>query len=280
MGGHWHSRHCFRSVHLPDFSISSRAIEHGDQVETHSCRGILCKASVCPFHRPSLHVSARHLLTQARVIAVAAVRLYYLESTFSSPDRTLEAAYYFVSTQCQIGYAIMSTTITGLGPFLRPFSKSYTTSSYRHSSYANAASFPASSANRSNLGSRLDNHATQQGDSYQMEPIQGRNAPIVSRKGSSTTSGHLSSNEDTFAASSQSEILPQSTGLQLRPDVDALKRDTAIYGGHDVDDEDVMSRMSDESRRMIITKKTELRIEHDRRSVVIRHQSKGDLGAV
>ena len=58
------------------------------------------------------------------VMVAAALRLRYLRAVFHSSDRTLEVAYYAIATQWHVGYAIMSTTITGLGPFLRPFSKS------------------------------------------------------------------------------------------------------------------------------------------------------------
>jgi hypothetical protein len=111
-----------------------------------------------------------------------------------------------------------------------------------------------------------------------MTPIQARNVSIVSgtdRKMSVIPSGHLNTEQDMLSGSSQVEILPQSTGLQLRPDADGLKRDTTIYGGADVDEEDAVSQVSNESRRMIITKKTELRIEHDRKSLVSRRQSRG-----
>lgn len=62
------------------------------------------------------------------VIIAAALRLHYLRAVFYSPDRTLDFVYYAIATEWHVGYAIMSTTITGLGPFLRPFSRSYASS--------------------------------------------------------------------------------------------------------------------------------------------------------
>jgi hypothetical protein len=63
------------------------------------------------------------------VILLAAIRLYYLHSQLSGETFTFD---YIVATQWQIGYAIMSSTITGLGPFLRPFEKEYATSYRRY----------------------------------------------------------------------------------------------------------------------------------------------------
>jgi hypothetical protein len=62
------------------------------------------------------------------VIAIATVRLYYLQQRLRGFTYTFE---YIVVTQWQMGYAIMSSTITGMGPFLKPFEKvEYTTSYY------------------------------------------------------------------------------------------------------------------------------------------------------
>ncbi|KAF2497949.1 hypothetical protein BU16DRAFT_439113, partial [Lophium mytilinum] len=61
------------------------------------------------------------------VIAAAAIRLNYIHAVFHSPDPSLAASYASVATQWQLGYAIMASTISGLGPFLRPFAKSFST---------------------------------------------------------------------------------------------------------------------------------------------------------
>lgn len=42
-----------------------------------------------------------------------------------SSDATLHAANYLICTQWQLGYSLMSSTLMGLGPFLRPFSDKF-----------------------------------------------------------------------------------------------------------------------------------------------------------
>ncbi|KAI4950827.1 hypothetical protein J4E86_007334 [Alternaria arbusti] len=56
------------------------------------------------------------------VIAIAGIRLYYLDLRLSGSNFTFD---YVIATQWQMGYAIMSSTITGMGPFLKPFDKEY-----------------------------------------------------------------------------------------------------------------------------------------------------------
>lgn len=58
------------------------------------------------------------------VIVLASVRLHYLHQRFHG-SYTFE---YLVATQWQMGYAIMSCTITGMGPLLRPFENEYVSS--------------------------------------------------------------------------------------------------------------------------------------------------------
>lgn len=70
--------------------------------------------------------------SQLPVIVAPAIRLYHLHRTISSPNPSLDGAYSAVATQWQLDYAIMSSTISSLGPFLRPFSST----SYRHTSSA------------------------------------------------------------------------------------------------------------------------------------------------
>ena len=48
------------------------------------------------------------------VIAIAGVRLYYLDQRLRGVTFTFD---YVVATQWQMGYAIMSSTITGMAPF-------------------------------------------------------------------------------------------------------------------------------------------------------------------
>ncbi|KAF2112670.1 hypothetical protein BDV96DRAFT_580187 [Lophiotrema nucula] len=191
------------------------------------------------------------------VIAASAVRLVYLRTFLTSSDRKLDAAFYVVCTQWQLGYAIMSTTITGLGPFLRPFGSSFV-SSYRRSSFSNSKGL----AESGNVSGQHDLAV----NSYPMSPLSGQHTAVITKKKS--ISGISGSTEGSITGgSSHVGILPP---LHLRPDMTNMKRDTAVSGGES-DEQQSFERMSDESRRMMITKKTELRVETDRASNVSRH---------
>ncbi|ORY15109.1 hypothetical protein BCR34DRAFT_598594 [Clohesyomyces aquaticus] len=179
------------------------------------------------------------------VIAAAGARLIYLSDTLASPNRSLDGSFYIVATQWQLGYAIMSSTITGLGPFLRPFTKS-SAASYRRSSYSHHPSETQSQSGAS---------------SHQLDVLQARAVSVIHATGRSvgdTTPGD--------GASSSKTGNPQTAngGLHLRPD--EFQRDTAVLGGGDagMDEEDANSRMSDESRRMMIRKKTDFSVENGR----------------
>ncbi|KAF2477509.1 uncharacterized protein BDR25DRAFT_1643 [Lindgomyces ingoldianus] len=202
------------------------------------------------------------------VIAAAAARLFYLSNTLTSPNRTLYGSYYIVATQWQLGYAIMSSTITGLGPFLRPFSKSFSTS-YHRSSYSYHHSKPQSAITISR--SNGDTTST----SYQMDTLQARAVSIIHGSGRP-----VGDEESRGPASSQTAILPAAApGLNLRPD--EFRRDTAVSGGEvGMDEEDAMSRLSDESRRMMIRKKTVLTVQNDRASEVGSPRWKAGVDAV
>ncbi|KAI4955855.1 hypothetical protein J4E91_000062 [Alternaria rosae] len=65
------------------------------------------------------------------VIAIAGIRLYYLDLRLRGSNFTFD---YIIATQWQMGYAIMSSTITGMGPFLKPFDKEYVSIDGRASS--------------------------------------------------------------------------------------------------------------------------------------------------
>ncbi|CAN9266770.1 unnamed protein product [Alternaria sp. RS040] len=80
------------------------------------------------------------------VIAIAGVRLYYLDQRLRGVTFTFD---YVVATQWQMGYAIMSSTITGMGPFLKPFDKEYVSSTYKH--YG-----PGHSSNGGTSGMRME----------------------------------------------------------------------------------------------------------------------------
>jgi hypothetical protein len=75
--------------------------------------------------------------TRLPVIAFGSLRLYYLHIHFLDASPTAE---YIVLTQWQMGYAIMSSTFTSLGPFLRPFDAGMRTTSYQNTSrYGNVS---------------------------------------------------------------------------------------------------------------------------------------------
>jgi hypothetical protein len=195
------------------------------------------------------------------VIATSAVRLVYLRETFSSSDRTLTGSYYIVCTQGQLGYAIMSSTIIGLGPFIRPFSNSFSTSP-RRSSYSHDPSIQESSQGS---GNRAKTTASL-GESYQLRSPKARKRSITSLNARGCYGYGDISGIILTQTSSKNEILP-SEELTLRPDMDSHRQNTDISrGDYLVDEEDSVTRWSDESRHMIITKTTELKVETGRRS--------------
>ncbi|OCL03637.1 hypothetical protein AOQ84DRAFT_325604 [Glonium stellatum] len=173
------------------------------------------------------------------VIAASAIRLYYLRQTLASPNPSLSAAYPAVATQWHLGYAIMSSTISSLGPFLRPFSRSYSTS-YRHTSSAPST--------------RNDTH--------------------VSASAKSARSFQLSSLQSaagrpmTIAAAAAATVTELCDPLALRPDRFVQRSQCRHERGEGGAETDQVSLSSSDSKRLIITKKTMWSVEHDRVSVV------------
>jgi hypothetical protein len=110
------------------------------------------------------------------VIAIAATRLYHLHEHFMGTGATFE---YIVATQWQMGYAIMSSTITGMGPFLRPFNKEYTTSHRSKSGYGHNSALRTDQSRNTQVSNRLRRN------SYQSERYLMQSIP--SRRGSRTT---------------------------------------------------------------------------------------------
>lgn len=266
MASHWRLGHHHRSFHLLHLSLSGSGSEHENEIQGHGCNSILVKITVRaaplpPFEQPS----SLAILICISVIAASAVRLYYLRAMLSSPNRNLDATYYVVCTQWHLGYAIMSSTITGLGPFLRPFSKSFSTS-YRRSSLSHNPSFPSSSLNDGSSGSKF-----QRVESFQMDALHARKTSILSLNGrekSVVSSGYLNIGGRSSIPNILDPAIPSSPNrLNLRPD-NVLRRDTAVEGGVDVDEDDALSSVSNESRKMIITKRTELKVETDRASAI------------
>ncbi|KAF2686399.1 hypothetical protein K458DRAFT_430231 [Lentithecium fluviatile CBS 122367] len=191
------------------------------------------------------------------VIIAAAFRLDYLHAMLQSDDRNLDAVYVVVATQWHMAYAVMSTVITGLGPFLRPYSKTST------------VSYPNSSNKRSNgYGSHphTEAHTTVSGSmSYPMQTLPGRESKVslVETPQSTHQLSHQSSLSHCQPHDTPPSDTPQTPTLILRPD--AFARNTNVVGGNrpssDNSPEDAMSRSSRESQQWIITKKTELTVE-------------------
>jgi hypothetical protein len=215
------------------------------------------------------------------VLAIAAARLYYLHQHFLGTNNTFE---YIVATQWQMGYAIMSSTITGMGPFLQPFSKEYTASYHHRSAYGNdSAHMPERSHDMKSPG-----HSRR--DSWQSEGYLMQSLP--SRRGSRNTivdthdSNVLSKSPDTHVSiesittthqphqsrTNSRELNRLTADANFRP-VDGVSRtDTEIWVGDRAasfgTEDGVRPNLQDE-RGLVINKRTQFTIEVDRKSRVI-----------
>lgn len=205
------------------------------------------------------------------VIAIASVRLYYLRERITGSDTFV----YVVATQWQMGYAIMSSTITGMGPFLKPFEKEYV-ASYKHygSSHRSATQQTASSyASSAPPPRRLARNARDNmSESYLMENLSSRRGS----KQSIPEHRHSSSLEPTQSGS------PSSQG-PISMTADEHFRPAHVYRGHEAEvwvGERSMSFTQAEGQRgrgpsgasgakLVIGKKEEFKIEVDRASRVV-----------
>jgi hypothetical protein len=215
------------------------------------------------------------------VMAIAVLRLHYLHQHFLGTNNTFE---YIVATQWQMGYAIMSSTITGMGPFLRPFNKEYT-SSYQHKSAYGYGSthMPEQSQNAEIL--RQSRRDSWQSEGYLMQSL-------PSRRGSRNTLADasepsvLSKSSDTHVFNGSMSTTPEPT--QSRPNsqapnmltadanfrpIDYVSRtDTEIWVGDRTasfgTEDGIPSRLRDD-RGLVINKRTQFTIEVDRASRVI-----------
>jgi hypothetical protein len=167
-----------------------------------------------------------------------------------------------------MGYAIMSSTITGMGPLLKPFDQEYKTSykSYEHSSHR--ANQPDSSLNGSRLRPRTSTGGLSQ--SYLMETIPSRRGSKASIPDSRITSA---SPEPTHALSAPSSQAP------LALTADEHFRPAHMYKGHEAEvwvehprsmtadrDEVVDAGMRSRGNKLVIGKKKEFKVEVDRAS--------------
>jgi hypothetical protein len=214
------------------------------------------------------------------VVAFAALRLYYLHNHFLDTSLTAE---YLVLTQWQMGYAIMSSTFTSMGPFLRPFDQGMHTSSYQNKSHYgdNSAHMPEKSRNATVLS-----HPRR--DSWQSEGYLMQSIP--SRRGSKTT---LSGVQDCCAYDNSSPTHIRSASTTPDPQANrhtaqspallATEADLQLFdnvsGNHtkiwvgdrtaSIGAEDGIPASLQDNTAMVINKRTHVKIEVDGASSVI-----------
>jgi hypothetical protein len=212
----------------------------------------------------TLHMSLKAKLfvvfafsTRLPVIAFAALRLYYLRIHFLNTTLTAE---YIVLTQWQMGYAIMSSTFTSLGPFLRPFDTGMRTTSYQNTSrYGNISAHVPEIKHNSTILSKPQRNSWQS-EGYLMQSI-------PSRRGSKNTLPDSCVFDDLsatqFASSSTTQANPPSPTLQadasFRPFNPNLSAETKVWAG----DRTASFAARDGDRSMIINKRTHVKIEVD-----------------
>ncbi|KAF2821407.1 hypothetical protein CC86DRAFT_373744 [Ophiobolus disseminans] len=207
------------------------------------------------------------------VIAIAAVRLHYLRQRLIGESYTFE---YLIATQWQMGYAIMASTITGLGPFLRPFDKEYTTSYHKRSDYGRStqrSTMPNQSFSSEAPG--LQPRSSWQSEGYLMQPI-------PSRRGSKTSlsdtaePGVLNNTSTLHRPTASTSSIPKApimltADANFRPIDHVSRNDTEIWCGDRTasfgTEDDAPGRLRDD--RLVINKRTQFKIEVDRASRVI-----------
>jgi hypothetical protein len=215
------------------------------------------------------------------VIAIAATRLYHLHEHFHGTSTTFE---YIVATQWQMGYAIMSSTITGMGPFLRPFNKEYTISHPSKSGYGHHSSYKADQSRSMEASTQL------QRNSYQSERYLMQSLP--SRRGSRTTLSdtqeqstihnssavHMADASSALSIPENEKHSPSQAPNRLTADanfrpVDNISRNeteiwvgdrTASFGAADVGPTGLR-----DDRGLVIEKRTQVVIEVDRASCAL-----------
>jgi hypothetical protein len=210
------------------------------------------------------------------VIAVAGTRLYYLHRHFLGKTVTFE---YLVATQWQMGYAIMSSTITGMGPFIRPFNKEYQ-SSYAKSKFGYGhSSSRGPDTLRSTRASAVPQRASWQSEGYLMESIpSGRGSGVSTSDGPAMNIIEESSATDAPATSTtpvpNTSHVPNilKADANFRPIDDVTRTDWEVWVGDRTmsfgGDED-MNPKRKEDRGLVINKRTQVKIEVDRASCVI-----------
>lgn len=215
------------------------------------------------------------------VIAIAIVRLHYIYQRIAGNTLTFE---YVVTTQWHMGYAIMSSTITGMGPFLRPFNTEYTTSDHKRSGYGHDSGKSTQPNDSTDSGPALRPRASWRSQSYLMETLPSRRGSRTTLPESSDQTSHSkksSSHASHDSASSTRELAQYSPSSQapimltadeeFRP-ADQFKRHEAEVWAGDGSTRSgrhgPASKIREESK-LVVNKRTEFRVERDRASRVI-----------
>ncbi|KAF1927434.1 uncharacterized protein M421DRAFT_421842 [Didymella exigua CBS 183.55] len=192
------------------------------------------------------------------IIMIAAIRLHYFHQAIIATNVTYVSSFYLVANQWQMSYAIISLTITGMGPFLRPFNKDLMTS-YVAKRYARNGNIIASQSEGS------------QPSSYQMSRLdhEENRAPRVILRQHSRSRNELkdpSPEPGQVSPTSQTSIIRSAEPLTFRPPHEGLRHDAEVWVGNRTssvrDADDVFRHLSDETR-LVITKKTEMKVECD-----------------
>jgi len=210
------------------------------------------------------------------VVAASLCRLYYLESTFRYPttDSTLLGAFYMVCVQTHLGYAVMSFTLTGMGPFLRPFdgnASHHTSSSLVSGHHHNSHTKPFSRSRSRHDDVELNDAP------HHTKPLPSPDSKPPGSSSSSHDAGTFSKPTLSYSKPMMRVRAPKKTvsrspseRLQLRPE--QITHDTSVLSESSTRSTEVdergseVSRNSDDSQRWIITKRTDFTIEMDRAS--------------
>lgn len=191
------------------------------------------------------------------IIMIAAIRLYYFQAAIADTNATYASSFYLVANQWQMSYAIISLTITGMGPFLRPFNQDLMTS-YVAKRYAR---------NGNVIGSQSGGS---QSSSYQMSRLEREdNRPARVRVRANNDRSRDQSKAPLpepgqISPTSQTSIIRSAEPPTFRPQHEGLRHDAEVWAGHRAssvrDADDVFRHLSDETR-LVITKKTEMKVE-------------------
>ncbi|KAH8704573.1 hypothetical protein GQ44DRAFT_743608 [Phaeosphaeriaceae sp. PMI808] len=216
------------------------------------------------------------------VIAVTTVRFHFLHLRFLGTSSLFE---YIIASQWQMGYAIMSSTITGMGPFLRPFDKEYTTSHHKRSDFGH--SFERSHAFNQSCEAEAPGQLQRnswQWEGYLMQPISSQgsgtslpdtnhsnvhcNLPVAHK---CTTSTPTKPDSHQLSRTSQAHIM-LTADANFRPVDNVSRNDTEIWVGDrtaSFGTEDAMPTCPRDDRGSAINNRTQFKIEVDRASRVV-----------